>query len=92
MLASLELLSEKNGQLNIGFKNGTLENSRAEGNILGTYGQSHPIRGKKRDFLGLTKKDLDTILDKYPIDDKLERQERTQTVLASEDFNLDQQE
>lgn len=63
MLAALKVLSHKKGSVLIGFDNGTEENARAEGNILGTYGGSPT--GKKRDFLGITKKDLDVILSVY---------------------------
>lgn len=52
-LAAIKLLSHSTGQLRIGFTPGTPENAKAEGNILGTYGQSSPIPGKKRDFLGI---------------------------------------
>ena len=51
MLAALKLLNHKSGNLMIGFENGTDENAKAEGNILGTYGGSGT--GKKRDFLGI---------------------------------------
>jgi hypothetical protein len=62
MLAAIELLNHKRGVLKIGFQRGTEENAKAEGNILGTYGRPEPIRGKKRDFLGITKSELKSIL------------------------------
>lgn len=58
MLAAIKLLKHSNGELVVGFEKGTKENDKAEGNILGTYGQPTPIRGKKRDFLGLESKKL----------------------------------
>lgn len=64
MLADLTLLSHRKGQLLIGFENGTESNAKADGNIRGTYGQSFST-GKKRDFLGITKGDLFSILDPY---------------------------
>jgi len=63
MLAAIELLRHQPGKLKIGFQKGTEENAKAEGNILGTYGQKSPIRGKKRNFLGLTRAELDDILE-----------------------------
>lgn len=69
MLGALDLLKNKKGQLTIGYVNGSPENARADGNIRGTYGQSKPISGKARDFLGITDNDLQTILDNYPIED-----------------------
>lgn len=65
MLRAMRLLSHKRGSLLIGFENGTTENDKAEGNQLGTYGQSSPIPGKARPFLGITGADLKRILQKY---------------------------
>lgn len=62
MLAAVELLNHSSGKLTIGFKNGTPENDKAEGNILGTYGQSSST-GKKRDFLGIESKKLQELID-----------------------------
>lgn len=63
MLAAIELLNHKKGELLIGFENGSEENAKAEGNILGTYGQKTPIPGKKRDFLGIEKAKLRELID-----------------------------
>lgn len=62
MLAAMKLLSHKSGNLMIGFEKGTPENAKAEGNILGTYGQASPIRGKQRDFLGIEGKKLKELI------------------------------
>lgn len=51
-LAALALISQRNGQLIVGYQNGTRENDIAEGNILGSYGGS-PNASKARDFLGI---------------------------------------
>jgi hypothetical protein len=69
MLAALELLNHTRGKLKIGFQRGTDENAKAEGNILGTYGRDTPIRGKKRDFLGVTKSELKAIMRELGLDD-----------------------
>ena len=47
-------------------------NGKVEGNVLGTYGQDSPISGKSRDFLGIKKEDLKTILSNFPVDDRLD--------------------
>ncbi len=70
MLAALSLLSHKSGEITIGFENGTLENDKAEGNILGTYGQKSPIPGKKRDFLGIEPSKLRDFIDEVRIIDE----------------------
>ncbi len=57
MLAAIKLLSHRPGEITVGFENGTEENGKAEGNILGTYGQSSST-GKARDFLGIESKKL----------------------------------
>lgn len=54
LLSSITLLESTTGSITIGFPKGDdLLNGKAEGNIKGTYGQSSPIPGKKRDFLGI---------------------------------------
>lgn len=63
MLAAMKLISHSSGKLLIGFDNGTLENDKAEGNILGTYGQPSPIPGKQRDFLGIQRRKLAELID-----------------------------
>lgn len=62
MLASMELLRHGRGTIRVGFEKGSEENARADGNIRGTYGQSSPIRGKKRDFLGIKKRALKDLI------------------------------
>jgi hypothetical protein len=63
LLDELSLLNHKSGELVIGYEKGADINGKAEGNILGTYGQTEPIKGKQRDFLGITKSDLKTVID-----------------------------
>jgi len=61
MLDSIKYFKSKSNknELVIGFREGTRERSKAEGNIRGTYGQPRPIPGKARPFLDiLVKKDL----------------------------------
>jgi len=65
MLAAIELLGHKKGQITVGYENGTDENARAEGNQLGTYGQKSPNPKKARAFLGIAKEDLEKILRSY---------------------------
>lgn len=65
MLKAMQLLSQKKGKLLIGYKNGSDENAKADGNHRGTYGKSSPIAGKARPFVGITKKDLKVIVDKF---------------------------
>lgn len=66
MLNSMKILSHKRGEVVIGYdKNDSELNAKVEGNRLGTYGQSKPIRGKKRDFLGIERSKLVDIQNKY---------------------------
>ena len=53
MLIALDVLSHKKGSILIGYKNGTEENAKADGNVRGTYGKPSPIPGKARDFMGI---------------------------------------
>lgn len=83
MLAALKVLEVKRSKVIIGFDNGTPENGKADGNIRGTYGNASST-GKKRDFLGITMKDLtNEILRRYPLDEDTKRERRTETVIQS---------
>lgn len=64
MLAKMQYFKSlsKSGDLVIGFKKGTKAERKAEGNILGKYGQPNPIPGKARPFLGIMQKDVDRIV------------------------------
>lgn len=68
MLGALTLIDSRDGKLTIGFENGSQENAIADGNIRGTYGHAKPV-GPKRDFLGITKGDLQRILDNFTPED-----------------------
>lgn len=50
------------GNIVVGFKAGTKAERKAEGNILGTYGQPSPIPGKARPFLDILQKDVNRIV------------------------------
>lgn len=64
-MEELDLISDKSGSLLIGYdRNDDDLNGKVEGNREGTYGNKKKVvRG--RDFLGITKKDLNSILRKY---------------------------
>lgn len=64
MLDELAMLSHKAGEITIGYEKGSDVNAKAEGNIIGSYGKD-PDPKKARDFLGLTKKDLLSIVQTY---------------------------
>lgn len=77
MLNALEVLdTSKDGEITIGIPaSDDFNNAKAEGNIKGTYGQDKPIRGKKRDFMGIHSSDLNAIKALYPVKTKEEREE-----------------
>lgn len=62
MLAALDVISASKEKIIIGYENGTPENDKAAWNVNGTYGKSKTI--KKRDFMGITKKDLKPLIQK----------------------------
>ncbi len=84
MLASMELLENKKSKVSIGFEEGSLENAKADGNIRGTYGQKSPIKGKARDFLGISDEELAKIIAKYPKDDD-KADARADAILKAQD-------
>lgn len=63
MLNALQHLKSKSNsdELVIGYRAGSKENGKAEGNQTGSYGKPSPNPRKARPFLGLTKKDLDRL-------------------------------
>lgn len=61
MLAEMNLISHRPGSVLIGFENGSKENAKAEGNILGSYGRS-PNPAKARNFLGLPAAEIKRII------------------------------
>jgi len=66
LLDSLKLLEQRKGQITIGYDAGDTElNAKAEGNIKGTYGNPTPLRGKKRDYLGIQRSELVDIQNQY---------------------------
>lgn len=67
MLDSLEVLSAKKGKIVIGFEKGSEMNGRAEGNILGSYGQPSPNKAKARNFMELSDNELAKIIKKLDI-------------------------
>ena len=63
MLAALALLKDGSDKIRIGFEKGSDENARADGNIRGTYGKQQGSRKKARDFLGIDREELKSIID-----------------------------
>ena len=64
MLDSIDLLAHRNGSITVGYQAGSRVNDKAEGNQTGSYGRS-PNSKKARPFLGLTLRDLDTLLEDF---------------------------
>lgn len=62
MLAAMNLISHKPGSVLIGFENGTKENAKAEGNIIGSYGKPSGNPAKARNFLGLPASEIKRII------------------------------
>jgi hypothetical protein len=71
MLSAIKLINDRPGELRIGIPSGDDEAGKAEGNILGTYGQSRST-GKRRDFMGITQKDLNSLMKKFDSDFKVD--------------------
>ena len=70
MLSELQVLKVDANGVEIGYKGSKDLIGKVEGNILGTYGQTEPIPGKARDFLGILPDDVEVIIDSY-IDEDL---------------------
>lgn len=97
MLDSLEVLSAKKGKIVIGFEKGSDMNARAEGNILGSYGQSKPNPSKARNFMELSNNELSKIiksLDILPRDvqNKIAKEAKKGAIEMIDKFQFDLQE
>jgi hypothetical protein len=64
LMEKLQVLKITPSEITIGYEKGDSVNAKAEGNITGSYGRE-PNRKKARDFLGITRKDLMSIVDTY---------------------------
>lgn len=85
MMGAIEVLSQKKGEITIGIPaDDSFNNSKAEGNIKGTYGNKKPIPGKARDFMGISKSSLKDITKKYPTKKKGYNLSLVKTLLATE--------
>ena len=74
MLNAITVLESNEGEITIGIpEDDSFNNAKAEGNIKGTYGGT-PKRGKKRDFMGITSKDLAAIKAQYPVKTKADKE------------------
>jgi hypothetical protein len=68
MLDELELVSQKSGEITIGYKEPSDELAgKVEGNRSGSYGKE-PNKKKARDFLGISNDDLTTLISAYGAD------------------------
>lgn len=69
MLDSLMVLdARKKDKLVIGYDKGDPINGKVEGNRIGSYGKPNGDKSKARDFLGISKDDLNAILEKHILD------------------------
>lgn len=82
MLADMQLLNHRAGEIVIGYENGSESNAKAEGNIRGTYGQKVPQKDKARDFLGIQDKELSKLLMEYPENDPIVKKEKANQVAS----------
>ncbi len=93
MLAALKLLDSERGRIKIGYDTGDSEAGRAEGNQIGSYGQSSGNKKKARPFIGFKGAELERIKkfikEKFPLDDDETRQEATEDSLIAGGISSD---
>lgn len=94
MLDSLKVISAQRGSVTIGFEEGDPNNEKAEGNILGTYGQDTPNPKKARNFMEITEKEVSNILNEFPLNERVQssqisREARRRALEIVEDFEFD---
>lgn len=64
MLNAMKLIQERKNRLKIGYRKSSKENAKAEGNMLGTYGNPSPVTSPRK-FLGMTKKEIVALVKSY---------------------------
>ena len=95
LLDSMTVLEATGKKIKIGFEEGDSRNNGvAEGNIIGSYGQSSGNSRKARNFLDLSSNEVSRILDKFAPEKQKEEtsnrkaiRERASQIV--EDFNFD---
>lgn len=85
MLASMELVKNKTGEIVVGYDESSDQIGKVEGNQIGSYGQDKGNPDRARRFLGINSEDLKKILAKYPISDELKREKRAEAVLRAQE-------
>jgi hypothetical protein len=83
MLDSIELLDDSKGELRIGLSEDDVDHGKAEGNIRGTYGQAKGSLAKARDFLAISKNEVNKILKNYPLKDEEKREKSVLSYLTA---------
>jgi hypothetical protein len=84
MLSELQVLKVDANGVEIGYKGSKDLIGKVDGNIRGTYGQSEPIPGKARDFLGILPDDVEVIIDSYIDEDLKDLSEEELDAIARE--------
>lgn len=73
MLDSMTVLEATGKKIKFGFEEGDSRNNGvAEGNIIGSYGQSSGNARKARNFMDLSSNEVSRILDKFPVEKQKE--------------------
>jgi hypothetical protein len=63
MLSDLDIIEHGMGYIDIGYKDGYYGAGKVEGNVIGSYGQAQGHPSMARNFLGIEKSDLKSIID-----------------------------
>jgi hypothetical protein len=84
MLTELDVLSEKAGEITVGYGFNSDQWGKAKGNILGSYGKA-PNKKNARPFLTLSSNDIKKILADYPLDDAETLNKTTKDRLTSKE-------
>lgn len=84
MLSNLKVLKVGTTNITIGYEQDYDGMGKVEGNVLGTYGQSQPIEGKSRDFLGISQGDLERVLRRFPFTPTERRKQNISDALDKE--------
>ncbi len=93
MLAAIKLLDSERGRIKIGYDTGDSEAGRAEGNQIGSYGQSSGDSNKARPFIGFKGEEFERIKKfiskRFPLDDEEKRKRSVEDSIVSDNAAAD---
>lgn len=91
MLDFMEVISIGEDTISVGYSSSNPEQGKAEGNQLGTYGQSSPIPGKARPFIGLSPSRIELIITEVTAQEDTQVTDTLASIVAAKEATVKQE-